>query len=83
MPHTVPFANGYAVPFMGSDKSVARRTQRYLYENESTRPIQIETYVMIESFLYLFVGFFMVAIIAVLAKFDFGRSLLLKVAIFV
>lgn len=30
----------YAIPFMGSDPSVVRRTQRFLYEEEQQSPVR-------------------------------------------
>ena len=34
----------WKVPFLGSDRSVVQRTQRYQYIQDNQRPIQIQTY---------------------------------------
>lgn len=31
----------YAIPFMGSDPSVVRRTQRFLHEEEKQSPVRV------------------------------------------
>ncbi|XP_073401226.1 saccharopine dehydrogenase-like oxidoreductase [Dendrobates tinctorius] len=68
----------YSIPFIGSDASVVKRTQRYLYENLQETPVQYAAYVAvggIASVLKLmFAGFFFLLI----TKFSFGRKLLIK-----
>ncbi|XP_054475092.1 saccharopine dehydrogenase-like oxidoreductase [Anoplopoma fimbria] len=66
----------YAIPFMGSDPSVVKRTQRFLYEEEHRSPVQYSAYVGIGglfSVVKLLCGgllfWFMV-------KFSLGRKLL-------
>ncbi|XP_071334720.1 saccharopine dehydrogenase b isoform X2 [Trachinotus anak] len=66
----------YAIPFMGSDPSVVKRTQRFLYEEEHQSPVQYSAYVGVGglfSIVKLFCGgllfWFMV-------KFSLGRKLL-------
>uniref|UniRef100_A0A4W6CHV3 Saccharopine dehydrogenase-like oxidoreductase n=1 Tax=Lates calcarifer TaxID=8187 RepID=A0A4W6CHV3_LATCA len=66
----------YAIPFMGSDPSVVKRTQRFLYEEEHQSPVQYSAYVGVGglfSIVKLFCGgvlfWFMV-------KFGLGRKLL-------
>ncbi|XP_028253883.1 saccharopine dehydrogenase-like oxidoreductase [Parambassis ranga] len=66
----------YAIPFMGSDPSVVKRTQRFLYEEEQQSPVQYNAYVGVGglfSVVKLFCGgllfWFMV-------KFSLGRKLL-------
>ncbi|XP_037946561.1 saccharopine dehydrogenase-like oxidoreductase [Teleopsis dalmanni] len=70
--------NGICLPFPGSDRSVVMRSQRFLYEAENKRPVQMHAYVAFKSW----VTAMLVAIIGVtfgiLAKFAFGRRLLLK-----
>lgn len=77
--HKSPVLEGWAVPFMGSDRSVVLRSQRYLYEKEKKRPLQVQTYVTFSSLFYVVIAAFFGAIFGVLAKFQFGRNLLLKV----
>ncbi|XP_060908566.1 saccharopine dehydrogenase-like oxidoreductase isoform X1 [Labrus mixtus] len=66
----------YTIPFMGSDRSVVRRSQHYLYEEEQQSPVQYSPYVGIGglfSVVKLLCGgvffWFMV-------KFSLGRKLL-------
>ncbi|XP_076612898.1 saccharopine dehydrogenase b [Chaetodon auriga] len=66
----------YAIPFMGSDPSVVKRTQRFLYEEEHQSPVQYSAFVGVGglfSVVKLFCGgllfWFMV-------KFSLGRKLL-------
>ncbi|XP_070781976.1 saccharopine dehydrogenase b [Enoplosus armatus] len=67
----------YAIPFMGSDPSVVKRTQRFLYEEEQQSPVSYSAYVGIGglfSVVKLLCGgllfWFMV-------KFSLGRKLLI------
>ncbi|XP_041952240.1 saccharopine dehydrogenase-like oxidoreductase isoform X2 [Alosa sapidissima] len=69
----------YAVPFMGSDPSVVRRTQRYLCEEEDQQcPVQYCAYAGVGGVCsvlkLLFSGFFF----WLLVKFSLGRHLLIK-----
>lgn len=43
--HKSEQVNSWCLPFPGSDRSVILRSQRYRYENEKKKPIQIQTYV--------------------------------------
>lgn len=68
----------YSIPFLGSDMSVVKRTQRYLHENLEESPVQYAAYLTVGSitsviklmFAGLFFLFFM--------KFSIGRQLLIK-----
>ncbi|XP_022091289.1 saccharopine dehydrogenase-like oxidoreductase [Acanthaster planci] len=64
--------------FPGSDVSVVRRSQRFLYENNDERPVQYGAYFEIGGFFSLMVLLFFGIIFAFLAKFSFGRKLLEK-----
>ncbi|XP_077139371.1 saccharopine dehydrogenase-like oxidoreductase [Ranitomeya variabilis] len=68
----------YSIPFLGSDASVVKRTQRYLYENLQETPVQYAAYAAvggIASVIKLMIaGFFFLLI----TKFSFGRNLLVK-----
>lgn len=66
----------YVIPFMGSDSSVVRRTQRFLYEAEQQSPVQYSAYIGVGGLLSVakllcsgFLFWFMV-------KFSLGRKLL-------
>ncbi|KAJ3607228.1 hypothetical protein NHX12_026740 [Muraenolepis orangiensis] len=68
--------NQYSIPFMGSDPSVVKRTQRFLLEEEQRSPIQYSAYVGVG-------GWFSVAklmcgglLFWFMVKFSLGRKLL-------
>ncbi|XP_076641028.1 saccharopine dehydrogenase-like oxidoreductase isoform X2 [Halictus rubicundus] len=69
---------GWATLFLGSDRSVALRTQRFLYEKYNQRPIQLQTYVTFKSFFSMLLTIFFGAVFVTLAMFECGRNLLLK-----
>jgi hypothetical protein len=56
------------------------RSQRYFFEHEKVRPAQIQSYVVFKSFLSLLVVGIFALVFVLLAKFHFGRKLLLKVS---
>ncbi|XP_026995612.2 saccharopine dehydrogenase a, tandem duplicate 1 [Tachysurus fulvidraco] len=68
----------YTIPFMGSDPSVVKRTQRFLFEEHQQTPVQYGAYVgvggMSSVIKLLFAGF----LFFLLVKFSFGRKLLIK-----
>ncbi|KAF2885494.1 hypothetical protein ILUMI_20644 [Ignelater luminosus] len=76
--HKSDVINTWCVPFLGSDRSVISRTQRYLYERNKTRPVQIQTYMGFDSLIHLFLMVVLVRILSFLVKYEFGRNLLLK-----
>jgi hypothetical protein len=43
----------YSLPFLGSDMSVVRRTQRYLHENLEESPVSKYAYLLIQRILCL------------------------------
>ncbi|XP_017872882.1 PREDICTED: saccharopine dehydrogenase-like oxidoreductase [Drosophila arizonae] len=70
--------NKVCLPFPGSDRSVVMRSQRFLYDTEKKRPVQMHAYIGFSSWLAaIFVALF-ATIFALMAKFEFGRTLLLK-----
>uniref|UniRef100_U3E8P2 Saccharopine dehydrogenase-like oxidoreductase n=1 Tax=Callithrix jacchus TaxID=9483 RepID=U3E8P2_CALJA len=68
----------YSIPFMGSDVSVVRRTQRYLYENFEESPVQYAAYVAVGGITsvikLMFAGLFFLFFV----RFGIGRQLLIK-----
>lgn len=70
--------NGVCLPFPGADRSVVMRSQRFLYEQEKKRPIQMHAYVAFGSYLTACLVALAAVAFGLLAKFSFGRSLLLK-----
>ncbi|KAJ9586613.1 hypothetical protein L9F63_019806 [Diploptera punctata] len=69
---------GWSIPFMGSDRSVIIRSQRHFYEVDKERPVQVHVYMVTKSLLKIMMLVFMGLIFLLLAKFRFGRSILLK-----
>ena len=43
--HKNAISEGWSTIFPGSDRSVVLRSQRFLYEKEKQRPVQIQTYI--------------------------------------
>lgn len=70
--------NQYAIPFLGSDASVVKRTQRYLYENLQESPVQYGSYASLGGIgsviLLIVTGFFFWCF----TKCNFGRKLMMK-----
>ncbi|XP_030748370.1 saccharopine dehydrogenase-like oxidoreductase [Sitophilus oryzae] len=77
-PHKSEHANGWVLPFLGSDQSVIRRSQNYFYHYENQRPVQVGTYFTVSSTLALIGILFYAVIFAILSRFSFGRKLLLN-----
>ncbi|XP_034435789.1 saccharopine dehydrogenase b [Hippoglossus hippoglossus] len=68
----------YAIPFMGSDPSVVKRTQRFLYDEEQQLPLQYSAYVGVGG-LFSVVKFFCGGLIFwFMTKFSLGRRLLTR-----
>nr|XP_033795439.1 saccharopine dehydrogenase-like oxidoreductase isoform X2 [Geotrypetes seraphini] len=68
----------YAVPFPGSDVSVVKRTQRYLYENMDESPVQYCAYVTVGGIASVIKLMFAGFLFLFFTKFSFGRNLLIK-----
>ncbi|KAG7481946.1 saccharopine dehydrogenase-like oxidoreductase [Solea senegalensis] len=68
----------YTVPFMGSDPSVVKRTQRFLVEEHKETPVQYGAYAGIGGVGNLIKLMFTGMIFWFLVKFSFGRNLLIK-----
>ncbi|XP_053722545.1 saccharopine dehydrogenase-like oxidoreductase isoform X2 [Synchiropus splendidus] len=68
----------YSVPFMGSDPSVVRRTQRFLWEQRQETPVQYAAYAGVGGFSAVIKLVLAGAIFWLLVQFSLGRSLLLK-----
>lgn len=81
MPHKNDIVGGkWVVPFPGCDRSVVQRSQRFLYENDKKRPVQMEAYMVIQSFWALVVMGIFGVVFSLMTKFSFGRRLLLNVS---
>ncbi|XP_012499793.1 PREDICTED: saccharopine dehydrogenase-like oxidoreductase [Propithecus coquereli] len=70
--------NLYSIPFLGSDVSVVKRTQRYLHENLEESPVQYAAYITVGSITsvikLMFAGLFFLFFV----RFGIGRQLLIK-----
>ncbi|XP_051503012.1 saccharopine dehydrogenase-like oxidoreductase [Myxocyprinus asiaticus] len=68
----------YAIPFMGADPSVVKRTQRYLHEELQESPVQYGAYAGVGGISNIFKLLFAGLMFWFLVKFSFGRNLLVK-----
>lgn len=82
-PHWAPLARAWALPFMGSDASVVRRTQRTLVAagaagpGTQTLPVQYAAYVQFASFFWMALTAALGALVTFLSARAWGRSLVL------
>jgi len=70
--------NGVCLPFLGSDRSVVLRSQRYLYELEGKRPVQMHAYIAFGSWLAAIMVALFALMFGLMTKWSFGRKLLLN-----
>ncbi|XP_061820291.1 saccharopine dehydrogenase-like oxidoreductase [Nerophis lumbriciformis] len=68
----------YTMPFMGSDPSVVKRTQRFLVEEHQASPVQYGAYAGIGGIGNVIKLMFAGMLFWLLVKFSFGRDLLAK-----
>ncbi|XP_029409973.1 saccharopine dehydrogenase-like oxidoreductase isoform X2 [Nannospalax galili] len=68
----------YSIPFLGSDTSVVKRTQRYLHENLEESPVQYAAYVTVGGITSVIKLMFAGLFFLVFVKFSIGRQLLVK-----
>ncbi|XP_061735438.1 saccharopine dehydrogenase-like oxidoreductase [Nerophis ophidion] len=68
----------YSMPFMGSDPSVIKRTQRFLVEEHQASPVQYGAYAGIGGIGNVIKLVFAGMLFWLLVKFSFGRDLLAK-----
>ncbi|XP_062485457.1 saccharopine dehydrogenase-like oxidoreductase [Pezoporus occidentalis] len=68
----------YSIPFMGSDASVVKRSQRYLHTELQETPVQYGAYVSIGGLGSVMKLMFAGILFLLLVKFSFGRKLLTK-----
>ncbi|XP_019713609.1 saccharopine dehydrogenase b isoform X2 [Hippocampus comes] len=66
----------YAIPFMGSDPSVVKRTQRFLYQEKSRSPIQYYAYVGVGGLCSVAKLFCGGLLFGIMVRFSLGRKLL-------
>ncbi|XP_060645363.1 saccharopine dehydrogenase-like oxidoreductase [Drosophila nasuta] len=70
--------NKVCLPFPGSDRSVVMRSQRFLYEHDKKRPVQMHAYVGFSSWTAAIVVAVFATFFSFMTKFKLGRTLLLK-----
>lgn len=70
--------NRWCLPFPGSDRSVVMRSQRYFYDNDKKRPVQMKAYVTFASLCEVFIVILVAAVFGLMSRFKLGRLLLLK-----
>ncbi|XP_055706315.1 saccharopine dehydrogenase-like oxidoreductase [Phlebotomus papatasi] len=76
--HRAPVVrNAVCLPFLGSDRSVVIRSQRYLFETQKKRPIQIRTYMSVGTYFTALLFILAGAIFSIFTRFALGRRLLL------
>ncbi|XP_067411331.1 saccharopine dehydrogenase-like oxidoreductase [Emydura macquarii macquarii] len=68
----------YSIPFMGSDVSVVKRTQRYLHTDLQETPVQYAAYATVGGIASVIKLMFAGFLFFLLVKFSFGRNLLTK-----
>lgn len=77
--HRSKFVNDrWCLPFPGSDRSVVMRSQRYFYDNDKKRPIQMKAYVTFATILEVLAVILIGAVFGIMTRFKLGRQLLLK-----
>lgn len=70
--------NKVCLPFPGSDRSVVMRSQRFLYEHDKKRPVQMHAYIGFPSWMAATVVALFATFFGFMSKFQFGRKLLIK-----
>ncbi|XP_076582484.1 saccharopine dehydrogenase-like oxidoreductase isoform X1 [Chaetodon auriga] len=68
----------YSVPFMGSDAAVVKRSQRFLMEEQKATPVQYGAYAGVGGLWNVIKLLIAGMMFFFLAKFSFGRNLLIK-----
>jgi len=71
-------ANGWCLPFLGSDKPVAQRTQYYNYHEREWKPIQVQTYIKMPNIFAALGALIWAVFFGIMASFSYGRQLLEK-----
>ncbi|XP_065072442.1 saccharopine dehydrogenase-like oxidoreductase [Ochlerotatus camptorhynchus] len=70
--------NRWCLPFPGSDRSVVMRSQRYFYDNDKKRPVQMKAYVTFATLFEVLAVILVAAVFGIMTRFKLGRQLLLK-----
>ncbi|XP_059612217.1 saccharopine dehydrogenase-like oxidoreductase isoform X2 [Phlebotomus argentipes] len=76
--HRAPVVrNAVCLPFLGSDRSVVMRSQRFLFETQKKRPVQVRTYMSVGTYFTALLFILAGAIFSLFTRFSLGRRLLL------
>lgn len=70
--------NKWCLPFLGADRAVMMRSQRFFYEVDKKRPAQVHTYISMPSLLSAIGTILFGIIFATFCQFSWSRKLLLK-----
>ncbi|XP_063773857.1 saccharopine dehydrogenase-like oxidoreductase [Pseudophryne corroboree] len=68
----------YAIPFLGADAAVVRRTQRYLHDSLQETPVQYAAYVSVGGVMSVIKMMFAGLLFLLFTKFSVMRKLLIK-----
>ncbi|XP_053567030.1 saccharopine dehydrogenase-like oxidoreductase isoform X2 [Bombina bombina] len=68
----------YAIPFLGADVAVVKRTQRFLHENYQETPVQYSAYVAVGGIASVIKLIFVGILFLLFTQFNCGRQLLIK-----
>ncbi|TKR87291.1 hypothetical protein L596_011708 [Steinernema carpocapsae] len=73
---SLPSLGGYALPFMGADKSVVNRSQYFDYTVKNERPVLLETYIRVQSLFWSIMLMLWLVVFQYLVQFEFTRKIL-------
>uniref|UniRef100_A0AAG5CT88 Saccharopine dehydrogenase NADP binding domain-containing protein n=1 Tax=Anopheles atroparvus TaxID=41427 RepID=A0AAG5CT88_ANOAO len=76
--HRSPNGNKWSLPFQGADRSCVARTQRFFYETENKRPLQMRAYISFGGIAEVIAVSFVGAVFWLMVKTSFGRRMLLN-----
>lgn len=69
---------GVILPFLGSDRSVVKRSEVYKYNKFHERPVDVSTYIAFKTKIQCLAVLCVVSVFGCLAKFSLGRKMLAK-----
>ncbi|KAL6260002.1 hypothetical protein P5V15_009909 [Pogonomyrmex californicus] len=76
--HRSDASEGWSIPFRSADRSVALRTQRFLYDKYKERPVQVQVYITFKSFFVCLAVAILGMILFFMSRTAYSRNLLLK-----
>uniref|UniRef100_A0A1B6HJK4 Saccharopine dehydrogenase NADP binding domain-containing protein n=2 Tax=Homalodisca liturata TaxID=320908 RepID=A0A1B6HJK4_9HEMI len=78
MLHKNEVVNKWCLPFPGSDRPVMYRSQRFRYEQDKMRPVQVQAYMAFASFLHAIMVIVIGGLFTLMTKTAFTRQILLN-----